>query len=188
MDKKIFEDYHSMTLDGDYRGWRFYNCNLRATRLVGDFSGAEFYFCDMTLLEADGNFEKILVHRCDAQKSDWKKASLKLAQLVWTDFAYCDFRGSDLRGVLTDNSKFNYSKFKDAKLSAWSREIVSELLRQEALGLEMEMLAAYVKTSEGLCWKEFLGLEELKCYEKSISILTPYFKEIIERGGLLCHQ
>ncbi len=191
------ENFYGKDLRGkDFSGHFFYRCCFQASIMdeTTNFRAAAFQNCNLTLAEAGkANFSKAVIHYSDLSYADFEGANFNFARIQWTNVKGARFSGADLRGVETDRSKFLNTKFDGAKLTGWSREIIAEILRQQTDDLQLKMIAAWIASEDQMCWEQFMGVKGLPEIKPSLgklfSILRSFgLGDLIDNGGLLCHQ
>lgn len=191
------ENFYAKDLRGkSFAGHFFYRCCFRAAVMdeTTNLRAAAFENCNLSLMDAKGaNFEKAVINYSDVSFSDFTGANFLFARMQWTAAKGARFDMADLRGVEADHSNFLNAKFEGAKLAGWSREIISEILRQQTDDQQVKMIAAWIGSEYQLCWDQFLTYTKNVYIAPKVdmifSILRRFgFGELIDNGGLLCHR
>lgn len=178
-EKIIFAaDYFANDLRGQsLRGKKYYTCNF-ANAIIDettDLYGAEFHTCAFEYLSAQGAiFDHVLFNRCTALRMNAKQSVWKQSRALWTDFTGATFKDADVRTLETDHSEFYTSRIQLAKVNPYSRDMLAEILRVKA-GDDWKKLelAAFIKCSPDLCWRDFSVMAKTENY-------APIADEIIQ--------
>lgn len=162
----------------DWGGHRFFYCQANHVRIDQDTNlyGATFMGCFMTFLEAeDVEIEHASFEACDLRHGNFKGSRWRRSRIHNSNLGWSTFEGADVADCSGEGSDFYLSRIqKAARVNPFDRDMVSELIRCAARGdVEVLQVAALVKVSKDLCWREWKTFSQLPNLKRVAEIIYP---------------
>lgn len=175
----IFKNFDSEDwTDKDFTGHKFYYCQLTNVRISPSTKlyGVEWHGCTATYIEAEGvTFDHLLIQYCDLRGANLKNTTWKRSRIHDSKLHWASLEGADLSDCSGEGSDFYLSRIqKAAGVNPFDRDMIAELIRVRAHGdSEMLMIAALVKNSRDVCWREFKTYAEMPQWKRVAAIIYP---------------
>jgi uncharacterized protein YjbI with pentapeptide repeats len=154
------------------------HCDLSGAKLSGvRMQGSSAAFLELRgadMIHAD--LRRASWHMCDVQETQ-----LRSAKLDGGAFVGCRFDGADLSSASffktnTLHSVFARATFDDARMFAWSREIVVELLGRAADGVEDAKLVGAIALHQEWCYDEWRAMtaDDPELRQRALDVMSEW--------------
>lgn len=162
----------------DWTGHSFFYCQANHVVLgTGcDLYGATFVGCSMTFLEAAGfDFYHVSFDACDLRHGNFKGSKWRRTRVHNSNLGWSSLEDADLADCTGEGSEFYLSRIqRAARVNPFDRDMVSELIRCRADGdVEILQVAALVKVSKDVCWKEWKTFSRMPHLKRVAEIIYP---------------
>ena len=178
------QDFSSDSFSGlNLTGQKFVSCNFN--RAISDettvWYGVEFHACTMIYTNfSKSKFERCSFIHCDAGFLDARDSIFEHCSAVWTNFGGSSFKNATVKSLMTNNCDFFTSRIQNAfSINPYSRDMISEILRIKAKDDFRKLeVAAFIKNSPDLCWRDFAVLADTPNYRPIANDILDALKEM----------